>query len=68
MDCPLAFSVIPQNIVSQIFRTIYPGYFCPISPPNHVRTESIVKEVTKRPFLVMTQRHFIHVSWIDRRN
>lgn len=58
---PLTFSVIPQSTVSQIFRTIYPGF-------DNVRTESVVKEVTKRPFVVITQRHLIQISWKDRRN
>lgn len=58
---PLAFSVTPQSIVSQIFGTIYPGF-------DNVRTESVVKEVTKRPLPVTTQRHLIQISWKDRRN
>lgn len=58
-EFPLAFGVIPQNGVSQMLRTMYPGFFfCSVSPSNNVKTENIVKEVIKRLFLVMTQRHF----------
>lgn len=54
----LSFQCDPTKYCFITFRPTYPGYFCSSSPSDNVRTESIIKEVTKQPFLVMTERYF----------